>query len=317
MAFKSREKKREGVKFLFYGESASGKTPTGLSFPNQALIDSDSGTTFYDGDNVVVESNTLSFKQLNEDLDELELDSELFDQIETFNIDSVTRFHENMQHAALKVVEQRAKKQKRLIESEGLSPKEYGIMKLHYERFFGRMLSYSKEGKNLVFVAEQKDETENRTDSYGNQVNVKVGVMPSMQKGSKYDFDVVIRTYMKNGEPFGMVEKDRTGTFKVGEEIPKPNHSHWGEAINKAQKGKQRTKEDINNFEKAVDDQADNFNVVEVTPKDKLNEVVDGMSLPQKKEFAKKMNEVLGKHNYKDFTDESEIKKALELAKQV
>lgn len=259
MGFQKPEKFAEGVRFLLWGEFATGKSPSALSFPKQALIDADSGTSFHSYDNVLTKTNTLIFKELNEDLDELEDDDELFNQIQTFNVDSITRFAENQEHAALKVVEQRARKAGRLIEGEGLSFKERGVIKLHYDRFFAKMLNYVKLGKNLVFIAENKDKNETRIDSNGNQTFVKVGEMPNMQKKAEFDFDVVIYCYLDNGEPMGRVIRDKTNTFNPGDIIEKPNYSHWKEAIEKKQSGKKRTKAELDNFEDAIDKEAKHF----------------------------------------------------------
>lgn len=266
MAFNKPDKFAEGTTFLFWGEFGSGKSPCALSFPDQALIDADSGTKYYNYNNVIQKTNTLVLKELIDDLDDLEAEEDIFNKIKTFNIDSITRFAENQEHAALKVVEKRALKQGRLLEGEGLSFKERGIIKLHYDRFFAKMLNYAKLGKNLIFIAEQKDENETRMDSNGNQTFVKIGDMPNMQKNTKYDFDVVVYFYLENGESKGRVERDRTGTFKPGDIINVPNYSHWKEAIEKSQSGKIRTKEDLVDFEKSLDKDVDAFNALEDEP---------------------------------------------------
>ncbi|WP_431785850.1 AAA family ATPase [Paenibacillus lactis] len=318
MALQKREKKREGVTFLWYGDSATGKTPTGLSFPNQALFDSDGGTKFYDeyNDNILVESNTLVFKELNEDLDELESDEELFNKIETINIDSATRYHENQKHAALKVVEQRARKSGRLLEGEGLSFKEYGVMGLHYDRFFARLLMYVKQGKNLSYVAEQTDETESRTDANGNQVNIKVGVRPNLPKGSKFDFDVVVNTFTKDGKPYGRVEKDRTKTFNIGDIIEKPNYNHWKEAIEKAQLGRVRTKEEITSFDNILDKEADNLNSVDgESTQNLINEIMTTLMPLSQEKKAKFQETLVSKYKTSKFKDETDPKKLKDMLK--
>jgi hypothetical protein len=321
MALQPREKKSEGVTFLWYGESATGKTPTGLSFPNQILFDSDGGTKFYDeyNDNILTESNTLSFKEMNDDLDELENDVDLFEKIETINIDSATRYHENMKHAALKVVEQRARKAGRLIEGEGLSFKEYGTMGLHYDRFFARLLTYVKMGKNLSYVAEASDETESRTDAQGNQISVKVGVKPNLPKGSKFDFDVVVNTFTKDNKAFGKVEKDRTKTFNIGEIIEMPNHKHWLSAIEKSKLGKVRDKSDIKSFEQTLDEEAESLNGSAVKDadkiKDEIGKIIDSLTTEKKKEIVEAFTKQVGDAKYKGVSDITKLKKYLEVAK--
>ncbi|TVY09885.1 AAA family ATPase [Paenibacillus cremeus] len=323
MALQKREKKREGVTFLWYGESATGKTPTGLSFPNQLLFDSDGGTKFYEeyNDNILMESNTLVFKEMNDDLDDFESDEELFNQVETINIDSATRYHENMKHAALKVVEQRARKSNRLLEGEGLSFKEYGVMGLHYDRFFAKLLTYVKMGKNLSYVAEASDETESRTDAQGNQISVKVGVKPNLPKGSKFDFDVVVQTYTKDGKSFGKVEKDRTKTFNIGDIVEMPNYNHWKAAIAKAQTGRKITKEEIKNFDETLNAEAESLSNPEGNKVDelisKIDTIIATLSQDQKKELAKGLTDKFKTAKYKDVKDEKTLQAMYEYTKSL
>jgi hypothetical protein len=310
MPFVKPEKKREGVKFLIYGESGSGKTPTGLSFPNQAFIDSDSGANFYDDDNILVTTSTLSFKELNEDLDDLEMEEELFEQIETFTVDSITRFYENLQHAMNKVAERRALRKGRAAEEEGMSFREHGKMKLYYDEFFARLLGYSKQGKNLVFIAEQKDKNEN----IGGDIR-KVGVMPNMPKDSEFDFDVVIRTFNEKGQPKGEIIKDRTGTFKVGEVVDRPNYELWKDAIEKAQKGKKRDKSEIKSYSEVLDKEMEELDEAGDLLKDKIMEKIkeltkqDGMQ----EKIMQALEDGVGTYKIRELTDKKKLKKALDI----
>ncbi|MBM7598217.1 hypothetical protein JOC34_000574 [Virgibacillus halotolerans] len=313
MAFVKPDKKKEGTKFLFYGYAGSGKTPTGLSFPNIALVDSDSGTNFYDLDNVVVNSSTLSFKELNDDLDELEMDDELFESIETFTVDSLTRFHNNMIHAMNKIAEKRAVKNSRDAEGEGLSFKEYGKMKTYYGEFFARMLNFAKQGKHLVFIAEQKDQNENS----GGEIK-KIGVMPDGQKKIEHDFDVVVRTFNdENGKPKGLVEKDRTGTYKIGETVDKPNYQLWKPAMDKALKGKQRKKEEIKSLKDVVKDEIEVLDDGE-SLKEELRKAADAVIKSGKTDELKaNLEGAVGTIKYKTLTELEDIKKALEAVKSI
>lgn len=319
MAFVKPEKKREGTKFLFYGTAGSGKTPTGLSFPDIALIDSDSGSNFYDLRNVVVTTSSLSYKDLAEDLDELEMDDELFESIDTFVVDSLTRFHETMTIAMNKIAENRALNAGREAEAEGLSFREYGKMKTYYEEFYSRMVSYAKLGKNLVFIAEQKDKTENKKGEI-----VKVGVMPNAQKDIEYDFDVVVRTYQEKVivdgkeiyQPKGVVLKDRTGTFQVGDVIDKPRYELWEEAVLKAQQGKKRAKSEIKTIEQAANEEIKILDDGETLRKEVTKLI---KALPdEKKVLAKeKLEEEIGTHKVNNITDVKVLQKAIEIVKSL
>jgi hypothetical protein len=322
LAFVKPEKKKEGVKFLVYGDSGSGKTPFGLSFPNIAHVDSDSGTTFYDKSNVVITTNTLSLKELYEEVDDVERDDDLFESIDTFTVDSITRFHENQEHAALKVVEQRAISSNRLLEGEGISVKERGIIKLHYEKFFGRMMEIAKQAKNLVFIAEKKDKTEQKKDAIsGQSVSVKIGEMPNMQKNAEYDFDVVIKTYIKDGESHGVIEKDRTGTFKVGDEVVRPNYSHWADAISQAQKGTLRKKDEIQTFTDAINKEAEQHSISSgdraVQLIDEITGVINELDDAKKTVLAEGFTKKFKTIKYKDIKDIAKLTDMLEFAKTV
>jgi AAA domain len=312
MGFQKPEKKQEGTKILLFGEAGSGKTPTGLSFPDIALVDSDSGTNFYDLDNVVVNSSTLSFKELKSDLDELEMDDELFSQIKTFTIDSISRFHENMQHAMVKVAENRAKANGRDAEAEGLSFREYGKMKLYYDEFFARMMTYAKQGKHIVFVAEQKDKSEN----VNGEVR-KVGVIPNSQKDIEFDFDIVVRTYKdKDGNPKGEIIKDRTGTFKAKQIIDKPHYDLWKDAIEKNLQGKARSKEEIKSMTESINEEMTELDDGESLQKEVL-ELIKTLNASKKEEAKQLLTEKVGTVKVGTLTDTSKLKEALQIVKQL
>ena len=314
------EKKREGTKFLFYGTAGSGKTPCGLSFPNIALIDSDSGSNFYDLDNVRLTSNALSYNDLKDDLDQLEMEDDLFNEIDTFVVDSITRLHDTMSIAMNKVAERRAINKGREAESEVMSFREYGKMKTYYKEFYGKMVGYAKQGKNLVFIAEQKD----KTDNGANGEIRKIGVMPDAQKDIEYDFDVVVRTFQKKVtvdgktklKPMGIVEKDRTGTFSVGEEIEKPRYELWEEAVKQAQKGKRRNKDEIKTVSDAVKEEELILDDGEKL-RSQLNNMIRNLSDENKAIAKEKLIEKFGTHNTNKIDDVSMLKEAYSIIKNI
>lgn len=313
MAFVEVKKKSEGTKFLFYGEAGSGKTPTGLSFPDIALVDADSGSNFYDLSNVKVVTGALSYKELEEDLDELELDDELFDSIQTFVVDSISRLHETLSVAMNKVAERRAVSAGREAEAELLSFREYGKMKTYYEEFYGRMVGYAKMGKHLVFIAEQKDKTENINGEIR-----KVGVMPNAQKDIEYDFDVVVRTFQEetviDGKkvrvPKGIVLKDRTGTFNVGEIIDKPHYNLWKDAVEKALKGERRTKNEIKTVRDAAEEEIVMIDDGETLRKKAL-EIIKKLDNEQKLKAKEVLIETIGTHEVQKLSDVKKLQAAI------
>ncbi|GAA0347957.1 hypothetical protein GCM10008931_44060 [Oceanobacillus oncorhynchi subsp. oncorhynchi] len=319
MSFVKPEERKEGTKFLFYGTAGSGKTPIGLSFPDIALIDSDSGSNFYSMDNVKLATGSLSYKELEEDLDELEMEDELFDSIQTFTIDSLTRFHETMSIAMNKVAERRALKNGRDSESENLSFREYGKMKTYYEEFYGRLVKYAKLGKNIVFIAEQKDKTENVNGEIR-----KVGVIPNSQKDIEYDFDVCVRTFQEESEvdgkkvltPKGIIIKDRTGTFEVGEIIDKPNYSLWQDAVEKKQQGKQRSKDEIKTVREVSDEETKVLDDGESLRAEVLS-IVKSLNNDGKVKAKEVLTEKVGTHEVNKINDVKKLQTALDLVKSL
>jgi len=323
MAFKKPEKKREGTKFLLFGEAGSGKTPTALSFNNIALVDSDSGSNFYDMSNVVATTEALTYQELNDDLDDLEMEEEDFNEVGTFVVDSITRFHESMTHGMNKIAENRAINAGREAEAEGLSFREYGKMKIYYEEFFSRMMTYSKQAKNLVFVAEQKDKNENV-----NGQPKKVGVIPNAQKDIEYDFDVVVRTFQhdtgekdENGKaikvPKGEIIKDRSGTFTVGEIIDKPHYDLWKDAIEKNQQGKQRDKEEIKQVKDSVEEEMNSLDDGEALRKEAKSLANKLAKDGKKDEVQSAVSEALEGNKLANEKDPKKIKKAIEALKAI
>jgi hypothetical protein len=197
-------------------------------------------------------------------------------------------------------------------------------MKLQYDRFFARMLTFAKLGKNLVFVAEQSDETENRSDGKGGTINVKTGVKPNMPKGSKFDFDVVVNTYTKDGKSYGKVEKDRTKTFAIGDVVEMPNYSYWEAAIARSKQGTAKTKDDIKTFDEMMESESENLNnggdnnITQANALiQQISSVITALPTDKQKVVAGKFTETLGSPMFKNEKDKTKLEKYLEIAKSV
>lgn len=316
MAFQKPEKVKEGIKIFAYGESGSGKTPFVLSFPQLALADSDGSSIFYKDDcpNIVVMSNAVSINEVAEEFDDLESDEDLFDSVLSIGVDSMSRYYENLQHAALKVVEKRAKKNGRAIESEGLSVKEWGVIKLHNDRFQSKLLYYSKLGKNIIMVSESKDEKEAIKQADGSVTYIKSGITYNSSKGAEFDFDVVLEFYKDGkGGSLAKVIKDRTRTFPVDTVVEMANYSHWKEAIEKAQLGRTRDKSEIKTIDDSIKKDVENFNVDE--DEKKMIKIVNEIKkIAKEKSKAgvpnEDINDIVGKMKYETL---DEAKRVLEI----
>lgn len=317
MAIYKPEDIKEGTKFLFFGEEATGKTPTGLSFPNIFLADSDSSSNFYAKENVVLMSDALSYKDLESDFEEVEMDDELFESINTIMVDSLTQYHNAMNIAMNKVAEKRAINNGRDREAEIMSFREHTKSKTYYLEFFSKLLAYVKMGKNLVCIAEQKDKTETIKGELK-----KVGVTYDAQKKAGHSFDVIVRTFLENSEdgkgkiPKGEVLKDRTETFSIGQIIDRPNYSLWENAVEKKQQGKQRSKDEIKTVREVSDEETKVLDDGESLRSEVLS-IVKSLDKDEKVKAKEVLTEKVGTHEVGKINDVKKLETALELVKKL
>ncbi|WP_368900741.1 AAA family ATPase [Oceanobacillus oncorhynchi] len=317
MAVYKPEDIKEGTKFLFYGEEATGKTPTGLSFPNIFLADSDSSSNFYKKENVVLMSDALSYKDLESDFEEVEMDDDLFESIDTIMVDSLTQYHNAMNIAMNKVAEKRAIDNGRDKDAEIMSFREHTKSKTYYLEFFSKLLTYVKMGKNLVCIAEQKDKTE----TINGQLK-KIGVTYDAQKKAGHSFDVIVRTFLEDSEdgkekiPKGIILKDRTKTFKTGQIIDKPNYSLWQDAVEKKQQGKQRSKDEIKTVREVSDEETKVLDDGESLRSEVLS-IVKSLDNDGKVKAKEVLVKEVGTHNVNKVNDVKKLQTALDLVKSL
>lgn len=317
MAVHKPEEIKEGTKILLFGPEATGKTPTGLSFPNIVLADSDSSSGFYKKENVLRMSDALSYKDLEADLDDIEMDDELFDSVDTFMVDSLTQYHNAMNIAMNKVAERRAINNGRDKEAEIMSFREHTKSKTYYLEFFSKLLAYVKMGKNLVCIAEQKDKTETIKGELK-----KVGVTYDAQKKAGHSFDIIVRTFLDDAEdgsgkiPKGEILKDRTETFKVGDIIDKPHYSLWQEAIEKKQQGKQRSKDEIKTVREVSDEETKVLDDGESLRAEVLS-IVKSLNNDGKVKAKEVLTEKVGTHEVNKINDVKKLQTALDLVKSL
>ena len=122
--------RKKGLKMLVYGQSGTGKTVLGLSFPKIVAVDSEDGYAWYEGTdrakNIVGILDTQSFEDLSNLLDDLE---DSIDEFDTLIVDSETKIHENIQEALIEVEESRALRKGKDVLDANLSIRSYGKIK--------------------------------------------------------------------------------------------------------------------------------------------------------------------------------------------
>lgn len=225
--FRKPSAKKLGLKVLVMGEKGVGKSVFALSFPTVYAMDAETGMAFYEGhpefgDNLEMIANTQDFNELQEAIDELmDLDEG------TLVIDSETKFYQNLTDASLQVEERKAKEKGKDINDSSVSMRGWGRVKAIAQRLQNLKIDLSAKGVNVVSISQIDDVKQKVGENF-----VKVGEKPVMQKGSEYDYDIVVKLTAQldannNVKYQGIILKDRTGVTKVGQVIDNPSYDTW------------------------------------------------------------------------------------------
>lgn len=291
---------------LVYGQSGTGKTVLGLSFPKIIAVDSEDGYAWYEGTdrakNIVGILDTQSFEDLSNLLDDLE---DSIDEFDTLIVDSETKIHENIQEALIEVEESRALRKGKDVLDANLSIRSYGKIKQLESRLQNLKVKLASQGINIVSIAQAQDEMKDM----GNNKRIKIGEKPNMAKNAQFDYDVVLRLFVKDGKYMGIVEKDRTETYERGAEIENPSYANWAKRLtaddNKGNVivkdfGKDKEKSKVA-YEETV--------VSEMPFKDQVADYVSKLDGQDKKEaFAKKVKALTGSGSLSTLTEEQQSK---------
>lgn len=291
---------------LVYGQSGTGKTVLGLSFPKIVAVDSEDGYAWYEGTdrakNIVGILDTQSFEDLSNLLDDLE---DSIDEFDTLIVDSETKIHENIQEALIEVEESRALRKGKDVLDANLSIRSYGKIKQLESRLQNLKVKLASQGINIVSIAQAQDEMKDM----GNNKRIKIGEKPNMAKNAQFDYDVVLRLFVKDGKYMGIVEKDRTETYERGAEIENPSYANWAKRLtaddNKGNVivkdfGKDKEKSKVA-YEETV--------VSEMPFKDQVADYVSKLDGQDKKEaFAKKVKALTGSGSLSTLTEEQQSK---------
>ncbi|MFJ8247376.1 AAA family ATPase [Peribacillus asahii] len=229
--FRRPSTKRVGLKVLVTGQTGSGKSVFGLSFPKIVALDSEAGLSLYEGGvygaNIEHIANTMSVADLEEAVDEVaEMVEDDPKSVETLIIDSETKFYQNLQHSALEVEEKRARRKGGEIMDTNLSVRSWGRIKQISTKLQNLKIDLSAKGINIISVSQVEDVKEKKGEAF-----IKTGERPNMAKNASYDYDIIINMFNEviNGEVVykGEIKKDRTGVTKVGQIIDNPSYLIW------------------------------------------------------------------------------------------
>jgi hypothetical protein len=210
------------VKALLYGPPGKGKTWFGLASPGPvAVIDTEGGTAFYAKREGLSEFDRLSTKSYADIIRALDFLATGDTKYQTLVIDPVTIVYDQLQDAALKVRTRKAgakaarSQQAFDADDVDLEMLDWGRIKRSYKALMRRITNLPM---HVIVTAREKDVTERR-----NGEMVKVGTRPDAEKGTAYEFDVVLRLDSKGTTRIATVEKDRTGTLALGDTIVEPS----------------------------------------------------------------------------------------------
>lgn len=225
--FQPAEKKKKYLKILVYGSSGNGKTHLALTFPRCAVIDTESGTDFFVGRSGIEPFDVLGLRSYKDAVDAIEyLETKGQGKYDTLVIDSITRIYANLKVSGQKVAEDRAIKHHRSVDEAGLAKRDWGILKNKYETLMDKLYNLPFHS---VITCWLKDVYEN---------DKKVSVTYDTDKSTEYQGDIILRMEVDDqGKFWGIVEKDRTGTFPKMSKIENPSFKHFEKILEKYSDG--------------------------------------------------------------------------------
>lgn len=210
--------RKQGIKILCFGVDGSGKSVFGLSFPEVAVIDTESKVGVYEN-NPKYNKNLVAVADTSNYYDTLDIIQEVVDNnlCKTLMIDSETYIKESLEVACMEVEEARAAKKGGNIDDQTISMRGYGKIKLNSNRMRLLKAQASAKGITIISTAHKEDIMQ----KVGSE-QVKVGEKPALRKNAQHDYDVILRFYKERNMATGAikflaeVEKDTTCTFPVG-----------------------------------------------------------------------------------------------------
>lgn len=239
--FRKPEERKQGLKILAYGENGAGKSIFALTFPSNAIIDSESKIGVYENDprfrdNIVGIADTANY------YDCIELAEDVIKHPKTYKtltFDSYTNIYNGMQVSVMEVEEERARKKGGNIDDATVSQRGWGKIKLNTIRFDSYIAQASAKGITVIAVSHKEDIMQ---EVNGKQI--KIGEKPALRKNAEHTFDVILRFYKEKdvvtGEwkYFAEVEKDTTGTYKLGTKLENVTYDHFKDYIERNSKAK-------------------------------------------------------------------------------
>src|SRR5690606_31224851 len=139
-------------------------------------------------------------------------------------IDPITNIYQVLKDAAQKNAERRARAKGKNGEDVSLTFRDWGIIKNKYTSLISRLCNLPC---HVIITGWLKDVYEGHGDDMK-----KVGVRIDADKKTEYQPDVIIRLEVdQHGNRYGVIEKDRTMTFKIKERVKDISFDHFLPAV--------------------------------------------------------------------------------------
>ena len=220
--FKPAKTKAKHLKIACYGESGVGKTYFALGFPKPAVIDLEGGTDFYADRFMFSVLDTKGFSAVKEAVDFLATGKHAF---QTLVIDPVTVVWSALQDGRMEFKVRDVDKAIAGEESGSLTAFDWALLKRFYSSLMTKLLNLPL---HVVLTGRQKDEYDVRASGE----MIKVGVKLDAEKSTPYLTDIRFKLVVEGKKRLGIIEKDRTGLYDVGQVIENPSFQSFAPAIN-------------------------------------------------------------------------------------
>ncbi|MFA1509913.1 AAA family ATPase [Priestia aryabhattai] len=237
--FRAPQARKQGMKLLAYGENGSGKSIFALTFPQIGYVDSESKVGVYENDprfrdNLVGIADTAEYYDVVGLMETVIKDTKTFS---TLVVDSLTSINDGMQVAAMEQEEARAKKKGGNVDDATVSMRGWGKIKLNTTRVNQLIAQASANGVTTVTIAHKEDINQ----EIGGK-RVKVGERAALRPNAEHTYDVILKFYKEKDmvtqemKYYAEVEKDTTGTYKVGDKVENVTYENFKEYVERSNK---------------------------------------------------------------------------------
>lgn len=216
-------KAKKYLKIAIYSEPGVGKTWFALQAPGKkAVIDTENGTAFYGRHFQFDVIKTRLYSEVRKALEYIENNPKKYDVLV---IDPITNVYQTLKDSAQKNAEARARRNKKNVDNASLTFRDWGIVKNKYNSLVSQLCNLPC---HVIITGWLKDLYEGEGENMK-----KVGSRIDADKKTEYQPDVIIKLEIdSNGNRLGVIEKDRTMTFKKGQRVKDITFNDFLNAVN-------------------------------------------------------------------------------------